>query len=117
MRISDWSSDVCSSDLVRRHMEERMALGRIGMAALDQPPDHGDHLVNVRGGARRDIGRRDAKRRHVVPIMLLIARRHDRDVDALGGGGGVYFLVHRSEERRFGKGCVRPCGSQWSPYL
>src|SRR3546814_19699698 len=25
-------------------------------------------------------------------------------------------LVHRSDERRVGKGCVSPCRSRWSPY-
>src|SRR3546814_8259869 len=35
MRISDWSSDVCSSDLIAEHVEASMNLGRItGMDGL-----------------------------------------------------------------------------------
>src|SRR3546814_5241659 len=33
MRISDWSSDVCSSDLAMRHHESVLALGRDGRGA------------------------------------------------------------------------------------
>src|SRR3546814_6955605 len=45
MRISDWSSDVCSSDLgiVQRELAKRL---------IDQAPD--DALVNVRESTRTD---------------------------------------------------------------
>src|SRR3546814_20846842 len=33
------------------------------------------------------------------------------------GAGVVPVRGHRSEERRVGKECVRPCRSRWSPYL
>src|SRR3546814_940285 len=38
MRISDWSSDVCSSDLVRVHLVRHLPA-----AATGQPPRSGDH--------------------------------------------------------------------------
>src|SRR3546814_12596172 len=51
MRISDWSSDVCSSDL--RMMQSRLLLPRcadprLGCAAIDQP------FVGLRGQQRQD---------------------------------------------------------------
>ena len=51
-----------------------MALGGIGVPAGDQPLDHRDHLRDVVGRARLDIGRQGAERRHV----LVKARRGAR---------------------------------------
>src|SRR3546814_1300300 len=86
MRISDWSSDVCSSDL---HVLEKRHLRNLLEAALT------DGLV---GGLRRH-----QQQRRVVPVGGL-----DRS-DEIGDAG-------RSEERRVGKECVSTCRSRWSPY-
>src|SRR3546814_7430523 len=87
MRISDWSSDVCSSDL---HVLD---------ALVDQVALHGDVILEIDLGlaARRAVERRLGD----VEIALL---------DDLG------HLPERSEERRVGKECVRTCRSRWSPY-
>src|SRR3546814_20315393 len=41
--------------------------------------------------------------------------------DAAKALGGIDILINnasgRSEERRVGKECVRPCSSRWPPYL
>src|SRR3546814_14694512 len=86
MRISDWSSDVCSSDLLRVH-----ALEGLGFAIAGDP-------VYGSGGAR---GR-----------TLLHAERLvvNRDVKP-----PIIAEAPRSEERRVGKECVRKCRSRWSP--
>src|SRR3546814_1098606 len=47
MRISDWSSDVCSSDLVKEHHADQDEVGRQGVGA--------DHL----GGFCGEAGERD----------------------------------------------------------
>src|SRR3546814_1512751 len=94
MRISDWSSDVCSSDLDavpgeaqgRLHREARV-LARL----LERDP---------RAGARV------LRRLHRV-LVGPVGQRHAR---AEGQG------VHRSEERRVGKECVSTCRSRLSPY-
>src|SRR3546814_6583403 len=86
LRISDWSSDVCSSDLP-------------GTGALAR---HRRDLVRQLGGeALLDGGARLAVRRLAVPALS--AGRADR-------------RLHRSEERRVGKECVSTCRSRWSPY-
>src|SRR3546814_2721133 len=63
MRISDWSSDVCSSDLVRWHRKlERHAAFRVGrrvdVRAADRVPDlragGGSGLVHIISFARRE---------------------------------------------------------------
>src|SRR3546814_6505153 len=109
MRISDWSSDVCSSDLV------------IARGFADEHRDRHYLLVDgVDGHAHYvDIGRGDS----VSPIpegaivrvsaRSMAVRDADRvvaDVAAVNGGR------YRSEERRGGKECVSTCRSRWSPY-
>src|SRR3546814_981227 len=89
MRISDWSSDVCSSDL-RQHRHPRPGIGQIAEdVALGAIVD------------RDDMG--------PLPQPLPQA----------GGGSLIPLpqSPQRSEERRVGKECVRTCRSRWSPYL
>src|SRR3546814_21049688 len=96
MRISDWSSDVCSSDLdvVAGAVEDAVdAVDAVGGEALAQALDDGN-AAGHRG---------------------LVA---DGAADALGQSGkrGAVVREQRSEERRVGKECVSTCRSQWSPY-
>src|SRR3546814_12217839 len=85
MRISDWSSDVCSSDL---H-------GRLGGA---EPA--ADGLVHPRH-ADDGAGGRAAVHQHVLA-----------DGEALAEPA---LPLGRSEERRVGKECVSTCRSRWAP--
>src|SRR3546814_8307064 len=102
MRISDWSSDVCSSDLcvvnaagvwvdsVRR-MDDAQAQTMVA-------PSQGVHLTLPREFLPGDKA-------------ILVPKTDD---------GRVLFVVpwngHRSEERRVGKECVSTGRSRWSPY-
>src|SRR3546814_1378580 len=91
MRISDWSSDVCSSDLIFR-------------GALDV-------------GAR-EIN--EAMKLACVRAIAQLARMEAGDLAAAYGDDipcfGPEYLIPRSEERRVGKECVSTCRSRWSPY-
>src|SRR3546814_5184196 len=87
MRISDWSSDVCSSDL--KHNTRR---------SCRTPP-------RKRGDQASSSPNRDCPRR-AVSTGPGWCRRH-----SLGG-----CARGRSEERRVGKECVSTCRSRWSPY-
>src|SRR3546814_13973355 len=106
MRISDWSSDVCSPDLIgeiRGHLvrAERLALAR-------------DHVLAV----LVEFGRRAIEREHHVVACLvsgLVDRGHD-EVERVAGAREVGRETARSEERRVGKGCVSTCRSRGSPY-
>src|SRR3546814_17591045 len=89
MRISDWSSDVCSSDLARL------------FDFLDLRGDEAD-LAGAKIGQLDALGGEAA---HPVD-QVLRAALHEADVQPLG----------RSEERRVGKECVSTCRSRWSPY-
>src|SRR3546814_12316681 len=98
MRISDWSSDVCSSDLQVRGFLGAEVRGEVGFDAV------------FLATAEWRVGEDD-----VDPLLLLPA-----DV---GPGQGVVVadeagvLAVRSEERRVGKEWVRPFISRWSPSL
>src|SRR3546814_1408010 len=90
MRISDWSSDVCSSDLVdaevlplERHVRDDDEL----TAALEVLLERADHRLATAAD---------------VPEL-------DRDLEVVEG-------ALRSEERRVGKECVSTCRSRWTPY-
>src|SRR3546814_14642501 len=87
MRISDWSSDVCSSDLavvlrVARFQHAGLDLGEVIRRGV--VVQHGDQERAVAGQAARAL---------------------------------VRAVVHRStEERRVGNECVSTCRTRWSPY-
>src|SRR3546814_8979118 len=93
VRISDWSSDVCSSDLLLA--DPRPA----GEGCLDARWHH--HRVATRAQhdarAARRLGGRLRPRRSKGA-----ARRAAR-------------LLARSEETRAGKECVSTCRSRWTP--
>src|SRR3546814_12359054 len=96
MRISDWSSDVCSSDLVGLRQ-----FGGTDRLAHDLEAAHQQIELAGRRGARRR--RRDIDRDDEIRTEL--ARIADRQ-----------WADERSEERRVGKECVSTCRSRWSPY-
>src|SRR3546814_19640247 len=89
LRISDWSSDVCSSDLFGD-------LDVIFYAGAALPQHLWDRLEAV---AVRVRGRR-------IPILSALGSTETGPVSTLS----------RSEERRVGKECVSTCRSRWSPY-
>src|SRR3546814_6716728 len=86
MRISDWSSDVCSSDLAT-----------FGIEALD-----GFHQADI--AFLDEVGMGQA-----VAQVLAGHRHHQAQVRQHQFAGGV-----RSEESRVGKECVSTCRSRWS---
>src|SRR3546814_13497291 len=110
MRISDWSSDVCSSDLGALEFIELLRVRKLlrgGAAFLED----GDHLFEF--GV--ELGDRVARR---------ILKLHQPLRDALDDRGLLDRLLQimarfddarRSDESRVGKECVRTCRSRWSP--
>src|SRR3546814_16735142 len=100
MRISDWSSDVCSSDLVE--IGGQGAEGRVGLHIDALHPATVDEIV--------DIGAAPGGAQHIVDAVLSEAQ--DRELL----GVDVDLELRRSEERRVGKECVSTCRSRWSPY-
>src|SRR3546814_2431991 len=88
MRISDWSSDVCSSDLLCDRLVGFLLYIDAAFDLCQLP----SHRVDC------DFG--------LTAIQFIIKIKNL----------GVIFLLTRSEERRVGKECVSTCRSRWSPY-
>src|SRR3546814_7291279 len=92
LRISDWSSDVCSSDLgvaSTRSSRARMAIRprseRLAILPVSPGSDEFGHTP-------------------------LLPRHRSRYLERASSG------FSRSEERRVGNECVSTCRSRWSPY-
>src|SRR3546814_8529678 len=104
MRISDWSSDVCSSDLI---------VGKGPDVGRGDRIDDGQRVALavlrvLQGRADTDDDDLVVRRRTVFGGRRILRHRRRRHQQA----GGHY----RSEERRVGKECVSTCRSRWSPY-
>src|SRR3546814_19658702 len=98
MRISDWSSDVCSSD--------RLLLPVIVGFRQEDVGDEGLRIAVI----ERELARLDLHH-DAVPRLEHMVHRRQAEFIALRNAGG-----DRSEERRVGKECVSTCRSRWSPY-
>src|SRR3546814_18541427 len=99
MRISDWSSDVCSSDL-----SDDVQVGDL-VLALGNPFGVGQTVTSgiVSALARTQVG--------ITDFSFFI--QTDAAINPGNSGGALVTL--RSEERRVGKECVSTCRSRWSP--
>src|SRR3546814_15476866 len=101
MRISDWSSDVCSSDLdITRAGDWLMTLAR------ELRPD----LIHLNGYAHAALPWRSP----VVVVAHSCVLSWWRAVH--GCEAPPEWRTYRSEERRVGKECVSTCRSRWAPY-
>src|SRR3546814_6518005 len=118
MRISDWSSDVCSSDLKAfplrhfigvepRHVLDQRGFDGIGIVARFEDRAWQWSVVDA-------LGQSDA--------IGGPATRPCDDLERAGSAIGAHdqrledAARARSEERRVGKECVSTCRSRWSPY-
>src|SRR3546814_14752841 len=120
MRISDWSSDVCSSDLMSLLIENVLAGDRLaaGEAPFEKAEifDLNETLHAAKAGLDEDAGRRvtfihgDKAMVKGDRILLEIA------VQNLIQNALKYSATTRSEERRVGKEGVSTCRSRGSPY-
>src|SRR3546814_13580640 len=107
MRISDWSSDVCSSDLNEmRHavqIRSEQNEGIVDYRAPDAPP-RSSIAWSFDVATTHETGR--AQIRHISTRGLQGSTSMSLDVGSM----------IRSEERRVGKECVSTCRYRWSPY-
>src|SRR3546814_17629278 len=100
MRISDWSSDVCSSDL--RLQQEPLVYLVIGPVV---GPQRAGPVGFVLVGDLRDPGAGVGE----------IAVQLERHLTGTEAGPEDLGVQPRSEERRVGKECVRTWRSRWRP--
>src|SRR3546814_19364383 len=100
MRISDWSSDVCSSDLSDAVASQAGQFATVRRVSGSTRYDTSTKLAQLAVAAGADAG----------AVWLATGRSFP---DALAARAAA--ARSRSEERRVGKECVSPCRSRWSP--
>src|SRR3546814_17139380 len=100
MRISDWSSDVCSSDLLYLFGGAGLANSIVALDLVDE------YRLMVTPDLFGDGKRLFDDGRPALALGLIEAKSPDT---------GAVILHYRSEERRVGKECVSTCRSRWSP--
>src|SRR3546814_13335061 len=98
MRISDWSSDVCSSDLKR--------LLALDMGALIAGAKYRGEFEERLKSVVSEIGAAAGE------VVLFIDEMHT----IVGTGAAEGAMAARSEESRGGKECVSTWSTRWSPY-
>src|SRR3546814_18386262 len=122
MRISDWSSDVCSSDLDQRRDGNELAVfapedegeqdDDEQQDVADREPDlehgftfavgNGSRVARPRGARKGKLCSLSKARLPEPPTLLVPSATEPR--------------VQRSAERRVGESCVRPCSFRCSTY-
>src|SRR3546814_6840862 len=114
MRISDWSSDVCSSDLVSALVKMArvipnellsLMLDVGGKVIADAEPDPADTSIHqMQTGVFFNTSGTTSG-----------ADVSGNTFDYITQDAIRFHRAIRSEERRVGKECVRTCRSRWSP--
>src|SRR3546814_17067835 len=112
MRISDWSSDVCSSDLIMGGGSSYQSASKgvpvimkdIADKALDLGIEEANKLLSKQVGKKLTA----EKAGHILSTI--------RPTLNYGDFQTIDIVVERSEERRVGKECVSRCRSRWSRY-
>src|SRR3546814_13867002 len=103
MRISDWSSDVCSSDLHRKdgrsHPHARKHTNRSAHNSLILPTIASQSYASMNDGGGTFAPASAARAVSAANASHPLAMRR------------------RSEERRVGNECVSTCRSRWAAYL
>src|SRR3546814_12567170 len=127
MRISDWSSDVCSSDLLgllagadrvegclfgNGERTGNTCLVTVALNMYTQGVDPELDFSNIDEVIRvvESCNQLPVHPRHPYGRELVYTAFSGSHPDALTKG-----FAARSEERRVGKGCVSTCRSRWSP--
>src|SRR3546814_14565128 len=116
MRISDWSSDVCSSDLKAAIDKARLEL-TAGWRDMTKQANEAGKEINTRLEALAIEKRapltdwEDAETAREAEVEKIIAMFRSARFVPLGEASDS--ICERSEERRVGKECVRRCSAGW----
>src|SRR3546814_16489197 len=122
MRISDWSSDVCSSDLLAGSpfVLQRRRARRGTRRAIERYLDRSlwEDVLRIVDGWPQDTSRERQRYERVRWILRFLYETALRAAEAATTGESDFQQLRgrwRSEERRVGKECVSTCRSRWSP--
>src|SRR3546814_20952850 len=117
MRISDWSSYVCSSDLLLKHCPSKTSIHHVPKVIVHTSSSS---IIWIRAHAKAEL----IQVLYYCKLRILLAHspRPTAAIGLIAICAGLPARNHtrhtgiaRSEERRVGKECVRACRSRWSP--
>src|SRR3546814_16548003 len=124
MRISDWSSDVCSSDLSVAEISQLMAgLAQRARSGKLKPEEYSGGSFSLSNLGGFGVEQFDAIINPPQGAILAVGAARPEPVDD-DGAIRIVPVFHlslscdhraRSEERRVGKVCVSTCRSRWPP--
>src|SRR3546814_16786743 len=114
MRISDWSSDVCSSDLLDKPLQIILREHLLWAESLGIKGRRADFSrIDMSGVKLQQI---DLSAALFVQATLVEADFAGAVMSMTAFSAAMLLNANRSEERRVGKECVSTCRSWWSPY-
>src|SRR3546814_14192889 len=117
MRISDWSSDVCSSDLsssVDKATACPHCLPRLERRSLSPYARFGLRCFAITSLSRFAV----KNPRSWIAAAVRLVSKHENLIEKIvhsRAEGIDNCCCSRSEERRVGKECVSTCRSRWTP--
>src|SRR3546814_14917079 len=117
MRISDWSSDVCSSDLSRVPLTRDFPPDFSATLKGDAPAFVVEMTTSPQCAPCADLWAKLQILRRQYGVNVAVLSREEAIVRS--GRLGLPWVGHpvaRSEERRVGKECVSTCRSRWWAY-
>src|SRR3546814_18261718 len=113
MRISDWSSDVCSSDLCGVAFDEAIDADATLTELFEQQKSEGYRALRLPVDLKAILATNQGS--HAIDLVN-ISQSGAGFRSAIPLEAGALVNLVRSEERRVGKECVSKCSSRWSPY-
>src|SRR3546814_19512610 len=122
MRISDWSSDVCSSDLAGLHIPQHELIIHDYGKHVRHKTDMNDYFSGLSSGKSVGLMSEAGCPGIADPGSEIIEEAHKRGIKVVPLVGPSSIILSlmasgfngRSEERRVGKECVSTCRSRWS---
>src|SRR3546814_18118562 len=120
MRISDWSSDVCSSDLEGEYDATLVLAQDLDRLRQEDDDDKGDDGKNYRVDGHQPSPSSDRSGRETSSVSPSIALTTTVSPGVRGSALRARQRPPRarnysSEKRRVGKECDSTCSSRWAP--
>src|SRR3546814_15619350 len=124
MRISDWSSDVCSSDLDNRVIDVLLTINHCNpYYFLSSVCEHCSMTLGIlrswcysKMADVKIIATRATTPTSQAKVFPCNSNKKETKKEEERMTSGRLKMLLRSEERRVGKECVSTCRSRWSPY-
>src|SRR3546814_18361061 len=104
MRISDWRSDVCSSDLTEHLRANPAFAAAIDPVLREELTDVMERMHAVMAESEQAINAARSANKRIATAIVNAVQAHQSE-----------SAGYRSDARRVGQECVSTCRSRWAP--